>query len=160
MNMILIALLGISKIQIASGEEVGSGLPHGLHYPSVMAARAFNKSQGGSFAPGQVGGTLILTRNPDGSDKINPVWVILAEGRAYIRSSTEPQWLENLKRTGWIIVNKGRVWTRYGYELVSDPKELKVVDDALVNQFGLPGKIAVGSPYRMHEPVIIRLLEN
>ncbi len=48
----------------------------------------------------------IVTRNADGSEKVRKIWIVVLDGRGYIRTA-ETSWFENIQRDANVVLRIG-----------------------------------------------------
>ena len=97
----------------------------------------------------------VLTVDEDGTLRETPVWFVLVNGEAYLRTSSS-RWLENLRRDpNFRIEIEGRIYEAQAEE-ISDQGMVETVDIASQRKYGWQEYLI--NFFRMSSPQILRIL--
>ena len=96
----------------------------------------------------------VLTTDPDGSLRVTPVWFVLLNGEAYLRTSGS-RWLDNLRRDPNLRLKiEGKIYEA-GAEEIPGTAIVEKVDIASQRKYGLQESLI--HLFRMRQPEILRI---
>ena len=92
----------------------------------------------------------LVTKNENGSIRKNPVWFVVMNDAAYLRTGGSNHWLRNLQREPDAVVNIGRKTFAVRAEEVEGPEIIQQVEEKLVAGYGrihrIPRAKVTGTP--------------
>jgi hypothetical protein len=96
---------------------------------------------------------VVVTRNPDGSDRETKVWIVVVDDRAYIRTSAT-RWYANIERDPDIALRVGEDEFPLRAVLVTDAPLAERVESEFRKKYGywdaLMEIVRFGEPHVMH----------
>jgi hypothetical protein len=98
---------------------------------------------------------VVVTRNPDGSDRETKVWIVVVDDRAYIRTAAT-RWYGNVERDPDILLRVGEDELPLRAALVTDAPLAERVEDAFRKKYG--SKDAFMEIFRFGEAHVMRLV--
>ncbi len=105
-------------------------------------------------APGVV---KIISQNEDGSMRDTKIWIVLVDGRVYIRTGGT-RWYRNIERTPNALLRTGELEHPLRVELVTDGALLQRVNDTFREKYGFSDRLA--GIMRFGGTHIMRLVER
>jgi len=96
----------------------------------------------------------ILTSDADGSLRETPVWIIVLDGAAYVRTN-DSKWLGNIRRGTAVRLRVREVETQVGTDEVKDAALKARVEEAFKTKYGFTQRVM--SLFRMSEPTVLKL---
>ncbi len=97
----------------------------------------------------------VLTADEDGELRETPVWVVVVNGAAYVRTNNS-RWLVNIRRGSATRLRVREVETAMTATVVSDASEKARVEMAFKAKYGLVQRVM--SALRFREPTVLRLV--
>ena len=97
----------------------------------------------------------IVTRDADGDVRDTPVWCVVLDGAAWVRTN-DSRWLANIRRGSPIELRAAGLEVPVTAEEVSDPARLARVEEAFKTKYGLMQRVM--SSFRLREPEVLRLV--
>ena len=92
---------------------------------------------------------VIVTRDPDGSERVTKLWLVVVDGEGLIRTG-DTRWFQNIERDPDVVFRIGGYAYSLRAELVTDPqlekranaafREKYGFQDRLIHPFGEPDK--------------------
>ena len=98
----------------------------------------------------------VLTSDGDGSLRETPVWIVVLDGAAYVRTN-DSKWLANIRRGSAVALRLDGTERPVTSEEVSDAAVTGAVEEAFKAKYGLMQRMM--SALRMREPTVLRLSE-
>lgn len=96
----------------------------------------------------------ILTADEDGALRETPVWVVVLENAAYVRTN-DSAWLANIRRGSAVRVRVRDAETPMERVAVRDAELKARVEEAFKAKYGMPQRLM--SLLRMREPTVLKL---
>jgi hypothetical protein len=96
----------------------------------------------------------ILTSDADGGLRETPVWIVVLDGAAYVRTN-DSKWLANIRRGSAVRLRMRDVESPVEAAETNDTALAARVEEAFKAKYGLTQKLM--SLFRMSEPTVLRL---
>jgi hypothetical protein len=118
----------------------------------VSGARGEDAIEWDRYSPERT--VVVITTNEDGSTRETKVWLVVVDGRGYIRTG-KTRWGGNVGRNPAVVLRIGETELPLRVEFVTDPGERAAVTAAFRAKYGFADRIL--SPLRGGSPRIMRL---
>ena len=99
----------------------------------------------------------IVTQDEDGDERDTPVWIVVVDGAAYVRTN-DSRWLANIRRGSSVALRLDATTRPVSAEEVEDPAVAASVEAAYKAKYGFVQRVM--SFFRMREPTVLRLREK
>ncbi len=96
----------------------------------------------------------ILTSDADASLRETPVWIVVLDGAAYVRTN-DSKWLANIRRGTAVRLRVREVETQVGTGEVKDAALAARVEEAFKTKYGFTQRVM--SLFRISEPAVLKL---
>ncbi len=96
----------------------------------------------------------ILTSDADGSLRETPVWIVVIEGAAYVRTN-DSKWLANIRRHSAVRLRMHDVESAVRASEVKDAALSSRIEDAFKAKYGMTQRLM--SLFRISEPTVLKL---
>jgi hypothetical protein len=134
-----------------SRAAVAAALTVALAWAALPAAAA-------DWAPFADAGTVrIVTQDEDGAERDTPVWLVVVDESAYVRTD-DSRWLANIRRGSGVALRLDEATRAVSAEEVDDPAVRARVEEAYKAKYGFVQRMM--SFFRMREPSVLRLTEK
>jgi hypothetical protein len=121
----------------------------------LMCFAAAGAAQSFDWAPASEDSVVeILTSDADGSLRETPVWIVVLDGAAYVRTN-DSKWLGNIRRGTAVRLRVREVETQVGTDEVKDAALTARVEEAFKAKYGFTQRVM--SLFRISEPTVLRL---
>jgi hypothetical protein len=124
----------------------------GLVFVVCSAALVRADERWSAFA--ETGTIEILTVDADGDLRETPVWIVVLDDTAYVRTN-DSRWLANIRRGSTVTLRSGDVELAVQAEESEEPEEFDRVEEAFKTKYGWMQRIM--STFRMSRPTLLRL---
>jgi len=118
----------------------------------LVAAPAAAPTAWSPFAEADV--VRIVTQDADGAERDTPVWLVVVEGAAYVRTN-DSRWLANIRRGSRVALRLDETTRVVSAEEVRDPDVTVQVEEAYKQKYGFVQRVM--SALRLREPTVLRL---
>jgi len=99
----------------------------------------------------------IVTQDEDGDVRDTPVWIVVVDGSAYVRTN-DSRWLANIRRGSSVALRLESTTREVSAEEVKDPELGASVEAAYKEKYGFVQRVM--SFFRMREPTLLRLRQK
>jgi hypothetical protein len=124
----------------------------------ALALAALPAGAGSDWAPfAEAGVVRIVTEDADGDERDTPVWIVVVDGTAYVRTN-DSRWLANIRRGSPVALRLDATTRAVWAEEVDDPAVTAAVEAAFKAKYGLMQRVM--SFFRTREPTVLRLRET
>jgi hypothetical protein len=96
----------------------------------------------------------ILTSDVDGSLRETPVWIVVLDGAAYVRTN-DSKWLANIRRGSAVRLRVRDVESAVAAAETQDAALAARVEEAFKTKYGFTQRVM--SLFRMSEPTVLKL---
>ncbi len=96
----------------------------------------------------------ILTSDADGGLRETPVWIVVVDGEAYVRTN-DSKWLANIRRHSAVRLRMRDVENAVRATEVKDVELSSRVEDAFKAKYGMTQRLM--SLFRISEPTVLKL---
>jgi hypothetical protein len=125
-----------------------SGLVFGF-FATALAAHAFD------WTPASQDSVVeILTSDADGELRETPVWIVVLDGAAYVRTN-DSKWLANIRRGSAVRLRVRDVESVVEALEAKDPVLAERVEEAFKTKYGFTQRVM--SLFRISEPTVLKL---
>ena len=125
---------------------------------TLAAAAAAFAAAGSDWAPfGEANVVRIVTQDEDGDERDTPVWIVVVDGAAYVRTNAS-HWLANIRRGSSVALRLDSTTRPVSAEEVADPAVVASVEAAYKAKYGFVQRVM--SFFRVREPTVLRLREK
>lgn len=97
---------------------------------------------------------VILTDDEDGDRRATNIWIVVLDGRAYVRTN-DSRWLANIRRGSPVALVTGEHEQTVTAREVDDPDVSARVEEAFKTKYGLLQRVM--SAFRISEPTVLEL---
>jgi hypothetical protein len=124
----------------------------------ALAAAAAPPAAAQSWTPfAEADVVRIVTQDEDGDERDTPVWIVVVDGAAYVRTN-DSRWLANIRRGSSVALRLDATTRPVSAEEVEDPAVAASVEAAYKAKYGFVQRVM--SFFRMREPRVLRLREK
>ena len=99
----------------------------------------------------------ILTSDADGAPRETPVWIVVIDGAAYVRTN-DSRWLANIRRGSPVRLRVRQVESSMAAKEVQDGALSARVEEAFKTKYGFTQRVM--SLFRTSEPTVIALVAS
>ena len=99
----------------------------------------------------------IVTQDEDGEERDTPVWIVVVDGAAYVRTN-DSRWLANIRRGSAVSLRLDATTRAVSAEEVTDPAVTARVEASYKEKYGFVQRVM--SLFRVREPTVLRLSEK
>jgi len=122
---------------------------------AVFLAASLAVAEGFDWAPAREESVVeILTSDADGDLRETPVWIVVLDGSAYVRTNGS-KWLANIRRGSPVRLRVHDVETAMHANEVKDAALAARVEEAFKTKYGITQRVM--SLLRTSEPTVLRL---